>query len=107
MNTLQTAQSGSLHPLVLPRQRSPLGSLIGQPTCYKSKRPPPGKIRIYCHTCKRWKCIDKDSSDPPNAAIIDVTCPDCNPSDRTLVDYFDEEGRQIDCDGNLMSRENK
>jgi hypothetical protein len=83
-----------------------MDAMIDKATGYKPKPPPKGKIRLYCRTCKRSQYADKEDTDPPNCAIIDVTCPDCNHGDHVLVDYFDEAGRQIDLDGNLMDREN-
>lgn len=76
--------------------------MIDQATGYKPEPPPEGKIRLYCRQCGRSQYVDKDETDPPNVAIIDVDCPDCNDGDRELVDYFNAEGHQIDLDGNLL-----
>jgi hypothetical protein len=56
---------------------------------------------LRCHKCKREKETDILSYVPENCALVVSVCPDC-PGDMSDEDYFDAEGRQIDCDGNLL-----
>lgn len=56
-------------------------------------------VKLECPKCKRTLTVERDETDPANCARIVTSCPECNRGDFALVDYFDAEGRQINCDG--------
>ena len=56
-------------------------------------------VQLRCPRCKRTKRVRRHSSDPPNCATLEFACPQCNPTDDEMVDYYDENGHQINLDG--------
>lgn len=61
------------------------------------------RATLRCPICKSEQRCARDSSDPANCTLIELTCPLCHvDGERQLIDYFDANGKQIDCDGNLM-----
>jgi len=60
-------------------------------------------VQFRCPKCKRVAKVKRDETDPPNCAVVEISCPDCNPGDRELIDYFDADGQQIDCDGKKLN----
>lgn len=90
--------------------RSPIDRMIDDACGFKpltGEMTPERKARIIvklrCPKCKAEQECARDDSDPPNCALVEITCLKCHDgSDRQLVDYFDADGRQIDCDGNAV-----
>lgn len=83
---------------IRPNQRPPFGVCL---VIFQRRKNP--RIKLRCPVCKTEQRCARDRSDPQNCAVIEITCPNCHDgSERQLVDYFDEEGRQIDCDGNAL-----
>jgi hypothetical protein len=66
------------------------GAPIGKCYCW---------ITLRCKKCKRTLTVERDATDPKNCAVVQVSCPKCNPDDRAIVDYFDAAGMQINLDG--------
>jgi hypothetical protein len=63
---------------------------------------PPPRVMLECTRCKRTKSAALDATDPPGCATIKMLCPECSKGDFSLVDYFDNDGRQIDLEGKPM-----
>jgi hypothetical protein len=69
---------------------------------FNRARPPRAKtVTLECPVCKKRKIVAKDKTDPENAARVVFACPDCA-DEVNIIDYFDADGRQIDCDGNPL-----
>jgi predicted metal-binding protein len=62
------------------------------------------KIMLVCTSCGRRKRVPRDPSDPPGLALMQTVCGRCDKSKATAEFYFDAQGNQIDCDGELVSR---
>lgn len=60
-------------------------------------------VMLECPHCRRTKSALKDKTDPPGTARVVASCDEC-PDDAAVIDYFDTAGRQIDLDGNPMTR---
>lgn len=60
-------------------------------------------VLFRCPKCKRVAKVERADTEPPNCAVVDLSCPDCNPDGPELIDYFDYQGRQIDCDGKKLN----
>lgn len=61
-------------------------------------------IKLKCTGCGKEKSAELDPTDPPGTAVVKTRCPECAKGDRSLIDYYDKDGRQIDHDGKPMSR---
>lgn len=89
------------------RPLSPIERAIDAACGYKpSKLEPSGNVWLECPQCRRKQRVARDKTDPPNAYRVQASCPKCR-DEATIVDYFDAEGRQIDCDGNIMRQANE
>lgn len=85
---------------------SPLDRLIDAAVrCVKCNKPRADcrcYVTLECPCCgRRQPFTERHVTDPPNAVKVVFPCDKC-PQEAALVDYFDAEDRQIDCDGNLM-----
>lgn len=73
-------------------------------------RPPGGKpspqmITLRCPHCARTKPTTVEPIDPPGTAVIECMCDRCDTGGfKPEVSYYDAQGRQIDIDGNLLTR---
>jgi hypothetical protein len=61
-------------------------------------------VNLECTGCGRKRSAERDATDPPGTALIKMLCPECAKGDRSLIDYFDKGGRQIDLEGKPMLR---
>lgn len=60
-------------------------------------------VTLRCPDCGKDMVQERADEDPPNCAIVKMTCDDCHADgERHLIDYFDFNGRQITCDGALV-----
>lgn len=60
------------------------------------------KIMLECTNCGRKKRVSRDLSDPPGSALMQTQCDRCNRGNYTPEFYFDAQGREINCDGELL-----
>lgn len=56
---------------------------------------PPPRIAMECRACKRSKWVAGDATDPPGTALLVFTCQDCNPDDKTPVEFFDQNNQPL------------
>ena len=59
------------------------------------------QIMLRCPCCKRTQSADLDKTDPPNTAIVEYACDQCDQRDDSEVNYFNAAGQRIDCDKGL------
>jgi hypothetical protein len=59
-------------------------------------------VELHCTKCGKNKMAQRDPTDPPGTAKVKMLCPECAGGDRSLIDYFDKLGRQIDLEGKPM-----
>lgn len=52
-------------------------------------------ITMRCPKCKRTKSAERDETDPPGTAVVQVTCDRCDNGDFAEVLYFDAAGNQL------------
>ena len=62
------------------------------------------KIMLECTGCGRKKRVLRDLSDPPGLALMQTQCHRCNRGKYTPEFYFDAQGQEINCDGELLIR---
>lgn len=74
------------------------GAPMGKCSCW---------ITLECPGCHQKRTVERDETDPANCARIVTSCPECNHGDFALVDYYDAEGRQINCDGDPITPPNE
>ncbi|MGJ0505643.1 MAG: hypothetical protein ACR652_00625 [Methylocystis sp.] len=60
----------------------------------------PSQVWLECPQCGRKQRVARDETDPPSAYRVRFSCPKCRDEAR-IVEYFDAQGRKIDCDGNI------
>jgi rubredoxin len=82
---------------------SPIERMIdaacGVPKSERFDRPAP--VKLECPKCGAEKMAARDKTDPPNTYIVKLTCPKCHDEgDFQQVDYFNQQGEQIDLSGN-------
>ena len=55
-------------------------------------------IWLRCPQCKRTKKAAREDSDPPDTAVVQALCPECDTGGlKPGVDYFDAGGNQLEC----------
>ena len=86
------------------KPRSPIEMMVDRACGVPDDYVPPPRVTLECSGCKRTKSAPVDPTDPPGTARIVMLCPECAKGDRSLIDYYDKDGRQIDPDGKPMSR---
>lgn len=62
------------------------------------------KITLECTSCGRKKRVLREPTDPPSLALMQTQCDRCNRGPVAPEYYFDAQGQEIDCDGELLSR---
>lgn len=81
--------------------RSPIQAMIDAAcACVKcGAKGSPGScgcwVRLTCPKCRKVRLVDRDETDPPDAATVVVMCPPCNPGDFDTPTYFDRLGREV------------
>lgn len=53
------------------------------------------RVMLRCPKCMTEKRVDRDDSDPPGTAVVEVRCPDCNGGDFDCPTYFDAAGGEL------------
>jgi hypothetical protein len=60
------------------------------------------KILLECTSCGRKKRVPREPTDPPGLALMQMQCDRCNRGDFAPEFYFDAQGHEINCDGELL-----
>jgi hypothetical protein len=63
------------------------------------------KIMLECTSCGRKKRVSREPTDPPGLTLMQTQCHRCNRGRDTPEFYFDAQGQEIDCDGELLIRQ--
>jgi len=62
------------------------------------------KIMLECTSCGRKKRVPREPTDPPSLAMMQTQCNRCTRGDYSPELYFDAQGHEINCDGDLLAR---
>ena len=60
------------------------------------------KIMLECTSCGRKKRVPREPTDAPGLALLQIVCDRCDQGNYSPQIYFDAQGHQIDCDGELL-----
>ncbi|MFM9848262.1 MAG: hypothetical protein ACKVP3_14005 [Hyphomicrobiaceae bacterium] len=60
------------------------------------------KIMLECTSCGRKKCVPREPNDPPGLALMQTQCNRCSRGHFSPEFYFDAQGHEINCDGELL-----
>jgi hypothetical protein len=63
------------------------------------------KIMLECTSCGRKKRVSREPTDPPGLTLMQTQCHRCNRAKYAPEFYFDAQGQEIDCDGELLIRQ--
>ena len=59
-------------------------------------------IMLVCTSCARNKRVPRESTDPPGLALMQTQCNRCSRGNYSPELYFDAQGHEINCDGELL-----
>lgn len=56
----------------------------------------PTAIRLCCPKCGREKFVERESTDPAEAEVAILPCPDCGGSDIDCERFFGADGHELE-----------
>ena len=60
------------------------------------------KIMLECTSCGRKKRVAREPCDPPGLVLMQMQCNRCSRGNFSPELYFDAQGHEINCDGELL-----
>lgn len=76
-------------------RRSPVERMVDRACGIPDDWVPPPRVTLECSRCGKKKDVAMDATDPPGTARIRMLCPECAKGDRSMIDYFDKNGKQL------------
>jgi hypothetical protein len=65
------------------------------------------RLRLRCPKCPRKGEAARDETDPPNAVLAYIVCPDCDDGDRHSPEYWDANNHWVDPVAHLIPKEER